>query len=196
MKNAIKLILVAAIVAFAGTASAQNTASANGYASGNIITPISITPQSSGINFGNIVTGVAGTVTEMHGNDVDAPLTLNPGSNHGTLGNAQYVVFGQPNYVVNWSVANGSVNNNLLPSGVTLNSVTVDPVGSAPSLSVANPTATNGGGAGGANGTVTLAGGIAPLSFGGVLGLTGSEPVSGPTGFSGQNNFTVIVSYQ
>jgi len=107
MKNTIKALAVLAILGFSGSAFAQSSATANGNASGYVIYPIKITTNQANIQFGNIVNGTAGTVTEANGSDGYAPTSLSPGSsagNHGTISDASFTIGGWGGQTFAWSL--------------------------------------------------------------------------------------------
>jgi len=170
MKNTIKALAILAICGFAGTASAQNTASANGYAAGNIIAPVSVRPNENGggINFGSFVAG-SGTVTES-GNHITnySNSQMSPGSNQGSPADASFTVSGQANYSVNLSTAvlGG------LPAGLTLSALTVTP---------------------GTNPVGLGAGGSVNVTIGGTLTDDGSYTT--PGAFNAANAFSLTAAY-
>jgi len=194
MKNAIKLVVAAMLVACAGSAFAQNSTSATGYAQGNVISPITITPRASGVNFGNIVGGPAGNVTEANGTSNFSNVQNEPGSNNGTVGDALFSVHGESGVQYAWSVSHTTMNSAGLPAGVTLTQVTIDPNESDPATVITTPTATPGVGGTDATGTGTLNGlsGV-ELAFGGMLHFAPGVSYRGD--FSGLSNFQVIVGY-
>jgi hypothetical protein len=97
MKNAIKLFVAVAVLAIAGIASAQNSASTNATASARIIKPITITKVSD-LQFGNIISG-AGTLTVKAGTTpVYSNPALKPGSQVGVQTAAQFTMTGEPTF--------------------------------------------------------------------------------------------------
>jgi hypothetical protein len=100
MKNSIKLLAALAVIGFAGTASAQNSAQATGTANATVIAPIAIIANQA-LDFGNIVSTVAGgTVSETNGTPNyagDAGSALST-AQAGTIEDATFTVTGQANY--------------------------------------------------------------------------------------------------
>ncbi len=97
MKNSIKTLAVIALVGFAGTAFAQNSATTNGTATGSLIAPIAIN-QTQAMYFGNAVSGTAGTVGTPSATPSGFSTGLNPGTQGGTLKDAIFAVTGAPGY--------------------------------------------------------------------------------------------------
>lgn len=95
-----------AILGFASTSFAQNTASATATASGTIITPIAIS-KSTDLNFGNIASGTAGTVVLTPAvtavRTPSAGITL-PAGNPGTVTAAKFTVTGTSGYAYTFTV--------------------------------------------------------------------------------------------
>jgi len=122
MKNSIKALAILAALGFAGTASAQNSTSATGYAAGNIISPISINPVEGkgGVNFGNIVNG-NGAVTEANGSNTYTVNGMAPGtSNKGTIGDAEFTIAGDASQTFAWTA---TILTPTPATGVTLSNV-------------------------------------------------------------------------
>jgi hypothetical protein len=103
MKNTIKILAAFAVLGFAGTASAQNTAQATGTANATVISPIAITANQA-LDFGNIVSTVAGgTISETNGTpnySGDNGSALSP-AQAGTIEDATFTVTGQAGYTFN-----------------------------------------------------------------------------------------------
>jgi len=105
MKNTIKILAALAVIGFAGTASAQNTATATGTANATVISPIAITANQY-LDFGNIVSTVAGgTVSETNGtpNYAGDPGSALSAAQAGTIEDATFTVTGQAGYTFNTS---------------------------------------------------------------------------------------------
>jgi Mat/Ecp fimbriae major subunit len=106
MKNSIKILAALAVLSFAGTAFAQNTATATGTANTSIIKPIALVLH-QGLLFGDVVPGAsAGTVTVTNGGGVSygggatAAGTQNP---DGAPQQAIWWVTGQTGFTFNFS---------------------------------------------------------------------------------------------
>jgi len=103
MKNAIKLFVAVAILAVAGIASAQNSASVSATASARIIRPITLT-KNADLEFGNIISPTTGSATlTIKQNNTPAysnPATK-PGSQTGVQNPAQFTMTGEPTFTYN-----------------------------------------------------------------------------------------------
>jgi hypothetical protein len=84
MKNSLKALVVVAILAIAGMASAQNSANANGTANATIVCPISIV-NTSNLQFGTITNTATGgnVVIPANGAAVYTTVAATTGSNAG-----------------------------------------------------------------------------------------------------------------
>jgi hypothetical protein len=106
MKTKIFALTIAILGITAVTSFAQNTASATASASGTIVTPIAIT-KNVDLNFGNIASGTAGTVTlEASAAATRTPsagITL-PAGNTGTVTAAKFTVTGAAGYAYTFTV--------------------------------------------------------------------------------------------
>ncbi len=113
MKNTFKVLAALAVLGITGTATAQNTATTPGSATGNLIKPVAIyagpnepNGPGTGLNFGNIVSAaVSGTVAINPNGTVDysGDPTAQPGSQAGTTTAQTWEVTGQPTYSYNIS---------------------------------------------------------------------------------------------
>jgi hypothetical protein len=107
MKNAIKALVLVALVAFAGIANAQNSASTTGTATARIIRPITLTANHD-LAYGNFIppASSAGTIVmSPAGVETYAPTAMQPGTQAGTgvaggLGAATFTLTGEPSFTV------------------------------------------------------------------------------------------------
>lgn len=97
MKNSIKALAVLAILGFAGTAMAQNTASCNPTANGTVIAPIGIGFDQP-LQFGNVLNAGPGTVTMTQGGAVYSVANMNPGLAAGPQTVPTFTATGQPTF--------------------------------------------------------------------------------------------------
>lgn len=95
------MLAVAVLFAFAGTALAQNSASAGANATARVVRPILVT-NCGNLSFGNIIGSAAGgtvTVSNNVGGSGPAsysdPSNMQPGSQTGTISNACFCVTGE-----------------------------------------------------------------------------------------------------
>jgi hypothetical protein len=93
-----KALIVLAILAIAGMANAQNSASATGTATASVICPIKLTPGT--IAFGNLVSG-SGTVSMDNTGVMTYGGNTNPGSQGGSHSPATWGVTGQGGFLFN-----------------------------------------------------------------------------------------------
>jgi len=90
------LFFLLAAPALAAPALAQNSATANGTASGKIVRGISIVADNAGLDFGNIVGTFVGTVAEAGGMNTFSNTENDPGANTGIVQDATFTVSGEP----------------------------------------------------------------------------------------------------
>ncbi len=139
MNNSLKLLAALAILGCAGTASAQNSATAPGSSNATIVLPITLS-EVQDLNFGNIVsTTGGGSVSEYGGSDdYSADPGSDPGTNNrGTIGDCIFDIGGQPGFLVDLNFLSPSFVNNPVPgiSGIAWNpiqsNITLDGLGHA-----------------------------------------------------------------
>jgi hypothetical protein len=177
MKNTIKALAVLAILGFSGSAFAQSSATANGNASGYVITPIGITTNQANVQFGQIVQGTAGTVTEANGADNYSNTQLSPGGhNLGTISDASFTITGWSGAAFAWTLTN----NNLGSNGLTIGGFVATTNSGAGIL-----------GTGNSSGTGTVGEG-STLAVGATATLTNTVP-EGQFNYGGA--FTLSVNY-
>jgi len=97
--------IAAALVAMAGTAFAQHSASTTAYATSEVLYPFTLSANSATINFGNIIPpssqdGITGTViVDMSSNIYYQYSDMDPGQhNRGTVGAASFATTGEGGY--------------------------------------------------------------------------------------------------
>jgi len=123
MKNSIKALVVVAILAIAGMANAQNSASATATANATVVCPISIT-NNTNLQFGTITNSASGgTVTvPTTGSAVYSGVVATTGANAGpTPHSADFTVKGQGAFA--YSVTSTIVTN-FAGTGATLGGLT------------------------------------------------------------------------
>jgi hypothetical protein len=98
MKNSMKALVVLTILAFAGMANAQNSASATGTANATIVCGIKLTPGT--IAFGKLVSGT-GTITMDNTGVMAYGGNTNPGTQGGSTSPATWSVTGQSGFLYN-----------------------------------------------------------------------------------------------
>jgi len=109
MNNTFKALVAVAILAIAGLANAQNSASASATANATIICPINIVNEAN-LNFGNVVSG-NGTAHVDNTNSESYTGNVAPGTNAGTHSAAQFNVTGQSGstYAISMTPASGTL---------------------------------------------------------------------------------------
>jgi len=109
MNNTFKALVAIAILAIAGLAEAQNSASASATANATIICPIKLVKDFD-LNFGNVVSG-SGTATVDNSNNESYSGNIAPGSNPGSHNAAEFKVTGQAgaSYAISMTPATGTL---------------------------------------------------------------------------------------
>jgi len=170
MKTKIFALTIAILGITAVTSFAQNTASATASASGTIVTPIAIT-KNVDLNFGNIASGTAGTVTLEA--SAAASRTASTGitlpANTGTVTAAKFTVTGAAGYAYTFTV----------PSTAT----TITRQSGTETMTVDNFTS---------NAGTTITGGSVEVYVGATLHV-GANQVAGV--YTSATPFTVTVNY-
>lgn len=122
MKKSIMMAAALVVAGFTGNAFAQNQATATGTANATIIRPVSFGQTEDGgtINFGNIVSTVAGGNVVRPGDGTENYAGDNgsdPGAgNYGSRNDATFQIQGEPNANIGWSA--GAITG--LPAGFSL----------------------------------------------------------------------------
>jgi len=182
MNNTFKALVAVAVLAIAGLANAQNSASASATANATIICPIAIVNEAN-LNFGNVVSG-NGTAHVDNTNSETYTGAIAPGANAGSHSAAQFNVTGQSGstYAITMTPASGTLT--VTDGGANSATVQLD----APVVTAGNPGHLDHVDQGGCSGQQRF-------RVGGVLTLTGQPAGSYSNANAGGTPWSETVTY-